>query len=33
LPSTNASPGQPLRLKVIGSDSNTRRWFGVFQTP
>lgn len=33
LPSTNAVPGKPLRLKVVGSDSRSRRWFGVFQTP
>ncbi|MCX6923104.1 MAG: hypothetical protein NT154_07835 [Verrucomicrobia bacterium] len=33
LPSSRVSPGKPLRLKVIGSDSNSRRWFGVFQTP
>ena len=32
LPSTKATPGQPLRLKVIGSDSNSRRWFGVCET-
>ena len=27
-----AAPGKPLRLKVVGSDSGSRRWFGVFQT-
>jgi hypothetical protein len=32
LPSSQASPGKPLRLKVTGSDSNSRRWFGVCQT-
>jgi hypothetical protein len=32
LPSSKVAPGQPLRLKVIGSDSRSRRWFGVFQT-
>jgi hypothetical protein len=32
LPSAKVAPGQPLRLKIIGSDSNSRRWFGVFQT-
>ena len=32
LPSSKVTPGKPLRLKVVGSDSNSRRWFGVFQT-
>jgi len=32
LPSANVTPGKPLTLKVVGSDSNSRRWFGVFQT-
>ena len=31
LPSTKVQPGKPLRLKVVGSDSNSRRWFGIFQ--
>jgi hypothetical protein len=31
-PSSKVTPGKPLRLKVIGSDSNSRRWFGVFET-
>ena len=26
------TPGEPLLLKVVGSESNSRRWFGVFQT-
>ncbi len=30
LPSSLAAPGEPLRLKVIGSESNSRRWFGVY---
>ena len=29
LPSAQVTPGKPLRLKVTGSDSNSRRWFGV----
>ena len=32
LPSSSVTPGKPLRLKVVGSDSNSRRWFGVWQT-
>ncbi len=32
LPSSKVQPGKPLLLKVTGSDSNSRRWFGVFQT-
>lgn len=32
LPSSLASPGQPLRLKVVGTDSDSRRWFGVYPT-
>jgi len=32
LPSAQLTPGQPLRLKVVGSESKSRRWFGVFQT-
>jgi len=32
LPSSKVTPGKPLRMKVVGSDSNSRRWFGVFQT-
>ena len=31
LPSSKVTPGKPLRLKVVGSDSNSRRWFGVFE--
>jgi len=26
------TPGEPLLLKVVGSESNSRRWLGVFQT-
>jgi hypothetical protein len=33
LPSAKAAPGKPLRLKVTGSVSGSRRWFGVCQTP
>jgi hypothetical protein len=33
LPSSAVTPGKPLQLKVIGSDSGSRRWFGVFQAP
>ncbi len=33
LPSSKVTPGKPLRLKVIGSDSKSRRWFGVCQMP
>ena len=32
IPSAMVTLGKPLRLKVVGSDSNSRRWFGVFQT-
>ena len=32
LPSAKVNPGQPLRLKVTASESNSRRWFGVFET-
>ncbi|MDX9868860.1 MAG: hypothetical protein RBT78_13155 [Kiritimatiellia bacterium] len=32
LPSANVTPGKPLLLKVVGSDSKSLRWFGVFQT-
>jgi hypothetical protein len=32
LPSSKVTPGKPLLLKVVGSDSNSRRWFGVFET-
>lgn len=32
LPSSSVTPGKPLRLKAVGSDSNSRRWFGVWQT-
>ncbi|OGV65377.1 MAG: hypothetical protein A2283_03280, partial [Lentisphaerae bacterium RIFOXYA12_FULL_48_11] len=31
LPSSKVKPGQPLILRVVGSESNSRRWFGVFQ--
>ena len=32
LPSSKATPGKSLRLKVTGSDSHSRRWFGVCET-
>ncbi len=32
LPSSKVMPGKPLHMKVVGSDSNSRRWFGVFET-
>lgn len=32
LPSALVTPGEPLLLKVVGSESNSRRWLGVFQT-
>jgi len=32
LPSSETPPGKPLRLKVTGSDSNSRRWFGICET-
>ena len=32
LPSAKVTPGKSLRLKVTGSDSNSRRWFGVCET-
>lgn len=32
LPSSKVAPGKPLRLKVVGSESDSLRWFGVFQT-
>ena len=32
LPSSQVTPGRPLYLKVTGSDSNSRRWFGVCET-
>lgn len=32
LPSSLATPDQPLRLKVVGSESDSRRWFGVYPT-
>lgn len=32
LPSSKTTPGKPLRLKVTGSESNSRRWFGVCET-
>ena len=31
LPSAQLASGKSLRLKVVGSESNSRRWFGVFQ--
>jgi len=31
LPSSEITPGAPLLIKVIGSDSNSRRWFGVME--
>jgi hypothetical protein len=33
LPSSRAQPGRPLRLKVTGSDFDSRRWFGVCRIP
>ena len=32
LPSSKVTPGESLLLKAEGSDSCSRRWFGVFQT-
>ena len=32
LPSAKTTPGKPLLLKVTGSDSNSRRWFGICET-
>jgi hypothetical protein len=32
LSSTMVTPGEPLLLRVVGSESNSRRWFGVFRT-
>lgn len=32
LPAAKVTPGQPLRLKVTASESNSRRWFGVCET-
>jgi len=31
LPSSKVTPGKSVLLKVVGSESNSRRWFGVFQ--
>ena len=31
LPTSAVEPGAPLRLKVVGSESGSRRWFGVFR--
>ncbi|MDD8047787.1 MAG: hypothetical protein PHF14_15085, partial [Verrucomicrobiota bacterium] len=31
LPASMVEPGKPLRLKVVGSESGSRRWFGVFR--
>ncbi|OQW95353.1 MAG: hypothetical protein BWK77_07610 [Verrucomicrobia bacterium A1] len=33
MPSSRVTPGRPLRLKAVGSDANSRRWFGVYSTP
>ena len=32
MPSSKATPGKPLRLKIAGSDSKSRRWMGVCET-
>jgi 3,4-dihydroxy-2-butanone 4-phosphate synthase len=32
LPAEMVTPGQSLRLKIIGSESNSRRWMGVWET-
>lgn len=32
LPAKMVTPGQALRLKIIGSESNSRRWVGVWET-
>jgi beta-galactosidase len=32
MPSAKVTPGQPLRLKITASESNSRRWFGVCET-
>lgn len=32
LPAEMVTPGQALRLKIIGSESNSRRWVGVWET-
>jgi len=31
LPSSKVTPGKSVLLKVVGSESNSHRWFGVFQ--
>jgi hypothetical protein len=31
VPSGRLAPGKPLRLKVVGSESSSRRWFGLFE--
>lgn len=32
LPAGMVTPGQSLRLKIVGSESNSRRWMGVWET-
>jgi len=32
LPSTMVTPGQSLRLRIVGSESDSRRWVGVWET-
>jgi len=32
LPATIVTAGQSLRLKIVGSESNSRRWVGVWDT-
>lgn len=32
LPATMVTPGRALRLKIVGSESNSRRWMGVWET-
>jgi hypothetical protein len=32
LPVTMVTPGRALRLKIVGSESNSRRWVGVWET-
>ena len=31
VPGSMLTPGKPLELNVIGSDSNSNRWFGIYQ--
>ncbi len=33
LPAAWLTPGEPATLRVTGSDSNTRRWFGLYEFP